>query len=284
MIARRKTLPMAFQVALSWARRAAGSSGPPQSKKDRPSRANRRPSRMPKIVAMAGCRTNRNHIGPLTRSVRLSQILVRISSIASVVWNVPGPQPSGTNAAKHSPRRPSRCRLQAAALQTALDLVHDLIDAEARGFLARRVFLEALQKLCHSALGGNQNEDVVENPIPVSVGGDVRHFIRIRTQVENLRHAQRHKRLGPDLHRSLGALFHEHDLEVVETHGDQVAVVVEVEELLARAGFLFAQEQRRHVVTVEVDLEVLLADLVAFQEFPLDVWLTGGVQEGRQPV
>jgi hypothetical protein len=48
------------------------------------------------------------------------------------------------------------------------------------------------------------------------------------------------ERLGPDLQRALAALLHEHDLPVVEAHGQHIAVVAEVEEEVARALLLLA--------------------------------------------
>ena len=48
---------------------------------DRPSRAKRKPSRMPKKIAMAGCKRKRRAMGRSTRSTRFSNNLGRRSSI-----------------------------------------------------------------------------------------------------------------------------------------------------------------------------------------------------------
>ena len=45
------------------------------------------------------------------------------------------------------------------------------------------------------------------------------------------------ERLEPDLERALDALLHEHDLPVVEPEREDVAVVGEVDEALARDSF-----------------------------------------------
>ena len=103
----------------------------------------------------------------------------------------------------------------------------------------------------------------VEEPIPVRVGGDVRPLERIRAQVEELRDAQHHERLGPELQRSLGALLHEHDLPVVEPQSEHVAVVGEVDEALARALLVLSGQIRQEVEAVDVDLERLAARVVA---------------------
>ena len=53
---------------------------------------------------------------------------------------------------------------------------------------------------------GRRRQDdvgVVEQPVVVGVRRDVGALERVRAQVEELRHAQRHERLGPDLQRAL---------------------------------------------------------------------------------
>ena len=60
------------------------------------------------------------------------------------------------------------------------------------------------------------------------------------------------------------ALLHEDHLPVVEAQRDQVAVVVEVDEALARALLLLAGQVRQQVVAVDVHLERLAAGLVPF--------------------
>ena len=83
--------------------------------------------------------------------------------------------------------------------------------------------------------GEDRGTRVVEDPVVVGVRGDVGPLVGVGAQVEELGHPQRDERLGPDLQRALDALLHEDDLPVVEPQRDQVAVVVEVDEALARA-------------------------------------------------
>jgi hypothetical protein len=67
----------------------------------------------------------------------------------------------------------------------------------------------------------------------VGVRGNVRALVRIRPQIEELWNAQLGERLGPDAQRAIGVLLLEYDLPVLVAHGDEIAVVVEVHELLA---------------------------------------------------
>ena len=56
-------------------------------------------------------------------------------------------------------------------------------------------------------------------------------LIRVHAQVEHARDAQTGERIGPDVELAGLALFAEHHLEVAEAHGDQLAIVVEIEEV-----------------------------------------------------
>ena len=77
---------------------------------------------------------------------------------------------------------------------------------------------------------------------------------------------------------SRAALLHEDDLPVVVSQSPDVAVVGEVDEALARALFLLAGQIGKQVVTVDVDLEGLVADLVALLQLLHDIGLAGGGQ------
>ena len=79
-------------------------------------------------------------------------------------------------------------------------------------------------------------------------------------------------------------LLHEHHLPVVEAQRDQIAVVVEVDEALARALLVLAGQVRQQIVAVDVDLERLARRLVALLELLDDVGLARHRQECRQPV
>ena len=96
--------------------------------------------------------------------------------------------------------------------------------------------VEGFRELRRARLRRIDEIGVVQEPVVVRVRGDVRELVRIGAQVEQLRHPQSRERLGPDLHGSLAALLHEHQLPVVVAHGEHVAVVAEVEEA-ACAGF-----------------------------------------------
>ena len=134
---------------------------------------------------------------------------------------------------------------------------------------------------------GRRGEDevgVVEHPVVVGVRGDVGALERVGAQVEELRHAQRDERLGPDLQRPLHPLLHEDDLPVVEPQREHVAVVGEVDEPLPRALVDLAGQVRQQVVAVDVDLEGRVADSCARLQLLDDVRLAGGGEERRQPV
>jgi hypothetical protein len=55
----------------------------------------------------------------------------------------------------------------------------------------------------------------------------------------------------------------EHELPILITQRDEIAVVVEIDELLARAALLLAGEIWELIITIEVDLEGSSADVVA---------------------
>ena len=77
------------------------------------------------------------------------------------------------------------------------------------------------------------------------------------------------ERFLPDI-EAMRALLGEDDLPLVVAQPDERAVVVEVEELLARAG-RFAGERIGDVVAVEMHLEGLVADLHALEQLLLHV-------------
>ena len=73
------------------------------------------------------------------------------------------------------------------------------------------------------------------------------------------------------------------DLPLVVAQADETAVVVPVEELVARTGRL-AGERIGDVVAVKMDLEGLVADLHALSQLLLDVRHAGGGQDCGQHV
>jgi hypothetical protein len=82
----------------------------------------------------------------------------------------------------------------------------------------------------------------------------------------------------------LARAFFEHHLPILVAQGHDVAIVVQVDELLARAALLLAHEVRKLVIAVEMDLEGLGSGLVALEKFVLDIRVAGGRQQGRHPV
>ena len=108
----------------------------------------------------------------------------------------------------------------------------------------------------HDGLRRDERTRAVRHePVVVGVRRDVRALVRVRPQVEEFRDTQLGERLGPDLQGARRALLLEHELPVFVAQGDEIAVVVEVDELLARAALLLAGQVRKLVVAVEMDLE-----------------------------
>src|SRR5215471_15510110 len=187
-------------------------------------------------------------------------------SLTSPLASMPGNPLQGCRS-----KRPSNEALPAAAYRTLRQLFHHSVQAEAAGLLTWRELLERLEELADDVLGGNTDEGVVEPPVVVGVRRDVRPFVRVGAQIEELRKPQCRKRLTPDSQRSRGALFLEHELPVVVTQADQFGIIVEVVELLARTLLCLAGEERQQVVAVEMHLEGRVADLHAFEQLPLHV-------------
>ena len=74
-------------------------------------------------------------------------------------------------------------------------------------------------------------------------------------------------------------LLQEDQLPVVVAHGDEVAIVGEVEERIARAVGLLPGQVRQQIVPIEVDLEGLGAGLMPRLQLRGDVRLAGRGQE-----
>src|SRR6187549_3631249 len=102
----------------------------------------------------------------------------------------------------------------------------------------------------HDGLGRHTNKRMVEPPVVIGIRGDVRPFIRIGPQIEQLWKAQRSERLAPDPQRSRNALFGKYKLPVVVAQADQVGVVVEVVELLAWARLCLTGQEWQQVVAI----------------------------------
>ncbi len=170
-------------------------------------------------------------------------------------------------------------------LEAPAHLLDDLIDAEARRPLTRRIVFEAVHESGHDRLRRDERRRPIRHEkIVVGVRGDVRTLIGVGAQIKDLRYAQRRKRLGPNSHRAGCALLLEDEFPVLITCGDEIAVVVEVDELLACTARLLAGEVRKLIVAVEVDLEGLGSSLMAPEQLVLCVRIARRRHQGRQPV
>ena len=122
--------------------------------------------------------------------------------------------------------------------QTAAGSIHHFcdycIEIEGSRFLARRKIQEGLELLRGQRLHGIDHEDVLYDPIPVSVRVFIRPFEWITSQVEDLGQPQIDKGLGPKLH-GLSPLLGENSFPVTESNRYDLAVIVRVEEPIPRA-------------------------------------------------
>src|SRR5271157_249771 len=160
-------------------------------------------------------------------------------------------------------------------------LFHRLVDREAGGLLPGRELFERHQHLTDNILNREGDEGAAIPPVIV-VYTLITPLERVDGEVEEDWRAERGEWSSPDLD-PLRLLNEEVDLEPLVTHGQQVAVVAEIEELLTLAGPL-ASEVVGLVVAVEVDPVGPLAGLVALEELLLDIRLSRGGQQGGQPV
>ncbi len=102
--------------------------------------------------------------------------------------------------------------------------------------------LNVRKELADVLLGRDQQEGVVHAPLPVVPA--VRGFLEgIGAEVEEPGEAQGHKRLLPDI-EAVGALLGEDDLPLVVAQSHQRAVIVEVEEFVARVRRLCRRVRR----------------------------------------
>ena len=170
---------------------------------------------------------------------------------------------------------PSGCSLQS---------LYRLVNAEARRFLSRRKFLEGLNEVHNVGLGRDTQERVINRPVPVGVGRDVRALVRVGTQIEHLGHAETNKRIVPNGHSAWRPLFGKHEFPVLITQSEEVSVVAKINKLTARAPLFLAREVRQDVVAVKVDLVSRAARFVPLEQFLLHVRIARGREQRRQPV
>src|SRR5882672_1561807 len=84
-------------------------------------------------------------------------------------------------------------------------------------------------------------------------------LIGVHPQVVHSRHAQGRKWICPDIKLTGLTLYRVYKLPVVEAHGNEIAIVIEVEELGARALRLLARQVGQLVEAVEMIPEGRLA-------------------------
>src|SRR5438128_7685281 len=103
-------------------------------------------------------------------------------------------------------------------------------------------------------------------PVVVGIRCHIGPLERIRSKIKVLRDTQRGERLGPYPKGALRPLLQEHDLPVFVPHRHKIAVIVEVEELVACALFLLSGQIWKLVEAVEVDFELLSCSDVSLQK------------------
>src|SRR5262249_44603464 len=134
-------------------------------------------------------------------------------------------------------------------------LVRRLVDSEARRLLTRWKLFERLHEVRDDRLCREQHVRRLQVPVPIGVRGDIGAFKGIGTQVVELRRPQHREGLGPDLQGPGAALFEKDGLEVAGAKRDEIAVVVEIDESLARALHTLGREERQQVVAIDVNPE-----------------------------
>src|SRR4029077_12529910 len=105
----------------------------------------------------------------------------------------------------------------------------------------------------------------------VGIRSAVRALVRVRAKVEDFRDTQLGKRLGPDSQRARRSLLLEDNLPVFVAQCDDIAIVIDVDELLARTALLLPREVGELVVAIEMDLEGLASGLMALEQLVLDI-------------
>ena len=158
------------------------------------------------------------------------------------------------------------------------------VDGEASGQLHWRILLEGGHKLPKLFLQRIDQEDVIQGPVPIGVGGDGRALERIKPQVDHEREAQVAEIALPDVQGAGRILHHEVQLVVAVAHGQQIEVVGEVPQYLPPALVFLAGQVGKLVVAVQVVLEGPSRGAVAFLEFVGDVGIAGRRDQGGEPV
>ena len=111
----------------------------------------------------------------------------------------------------------------------------------------------------------------------------LRFFKWIATQVEEQRHAEFGEGLAPDF-EGLAAVFEEDGLPGIVAHGNYLAVVIHIHEVMARGLRGFPADIVELVGPIEVVLVVAAVEINAFFQLFHDLEVTTGGGEGGQPV
>src|SRR3990172_11959023 len=154
---------------------------------------------------------------------------------------------------------------------------HHAVEVEGARLLARRKFTEALQPPSDVGTGGRGHEHALGPPLTVAHGFILGALEGIAAQGSQHGRAAVLAWLRPDV-RSLGVLFQEGGLPILVAHGGDASVVGPLKEILSWPLGL-TLECGHEVVAVEVDLEGLVADSLALQQFVLQVGLAGRREE-----
>ncbi len=96
-----------------------------------------------------------------------------------------------------------------------------------------RILLHGHQKLSRHLLHRAEDVDAVKKPVVVSVRIVLCFFERVAAEIKQQRHAKLGEGLTPNF-ESLAAVFQEDGFPILITHGNDLAVVIHVHEILAR--------------------------------------------------
>ena len=169
-----------------------------------------------------------------------------------------------------------------AALLLRRQFLHHLVEVEARGLLPDREFLKAREPLPDHRLRRHDEEHALRHPFAV--------FERLSaplewvgTEVVDIRCPEVGEVPLPDVEARVHLLL-EGDLPLVDTQGDQLAIVAPVEEFFAWRFLHLAFEERHQVVAVEVDLERLVSRLAALLAPFHHIRIAAGCGEGRDEI
>ena len=159
----------------------------------------------------------------------------------------------------------------------------DFAEVEGSGRLARRVFLHGHEELGGEPLDGDDDEWAVEEPVVVGIGVVLRFLEGIAAEIEEEGDAEFGEWFAPDA-EGFAAVFEEDDFPVLVAGGDDLAVVVDVPELVAGGFVGFAGEVVELVIAVDVVAVFAAVEFSAGAELVGDGGVTGDGGEGGEPI